>query len=273
MPRAAAVAAVHDGRVGHALGVDVLCGEYEGAVAHGDAAPGPLKQEVPLGTFHLSGDVYGLAPCLAVIVAVCQYKLSRHVGIHPLCRVVPCHAVAHAMTPRRHDPCTLCRGVVEYRGVSHAILRRGKRALVGKAQRQTHTLPCAAAVGAAAQPDVDMLLEILRGVVAHVVDGEQRSARGGDKARYAVCGGAVITCMSYAYGHAVRLSGTADGLECTFRTIYGDRTDRGRELVCEGCIMLHADAYPQVVYAAEKLLAHVETDRSGALVERQQLAV
>ena len=120
-----------------------------------------------------------------------------------------------------------------------------------------HFLPRLPAVGTATQTDFDVFLQVDAVVVAHVIDGQQRTLVAGRQARNAVGGHTVVARLTDTEAHPMDTR-TVGQLQRSGLSVDFNRSHRGRELGKQRCLRLHLEADPEIIDARIECLVHVE---------------
>ena len=253
MPCFATVFAVHDAGVRDAVFSDVLDGEYQSSVLHGNASSGTLKQEVPFGVLNLICDIDRCRPCLTIVGTFSHNKLCGVIHIHARMRTYPRTLITHAVCPSRYYPNGICLGIYKDRRVSYSVLCLRHIASLAKRQRKAHLFPSLTAIGTAAQTYIYMLLQVVAVVIANIVYAQQSTLVGSNQSRNTEGVRAIIACMTNTDTHIAfhRSRNCLDGkhLSVGLSTFYGSQKSR-----CKRCVRIHLYAHPEIVYSRIKLL-------------------
>ena len=251
------VLAVNDSRMRRTARIEIriLACEDDCAIRSGNSTARPLEEEGPGGILQLRRHADRLAPSASVIGTLTHDQLGRIVGRNARHRAPPGRSNAHAVRPDRSDPC-VTGGLVHQDGrIPRPILGGRQATMLAEGDGPAHLLPSAAAIGRTAQADIDVFLQVLAVVVAHVIDGQQRSLVGGYQTRDAVRLAAVVSRLADTHAHAVDDALGRYVLQHGRSAVEGRSAHfRGDDIAQLRLPMLHLYTDPEIIDAREKWL-------------------
>ena len=160
---------------------------------------------MPGRVFDLFRNIQRFRPAHPVVIAVHQQHLSSLLlgGHGMVARGPPAAAAPHPVCPQRHHPHPSPIGVYHNGRVPYPVVRTGQRPVTRHIHNPLHRFPGLPAVRAAAQPHLNILLQVNAVVVAHVIHSEQRPLRRGGQPRDAIGVYAVITGRTHCHGQSM----------------------------------------------------------------------
>ena len=152
-----------------------LGGHDQGAVGKSDPLIGRRGEEPPFRLLQLAGEVSGLGPAQAVVPGADPHDLGAPGDVESGLGAVLHPLVLAGLAPHPHGPDEDLSGlgIDQDARVADAVFLLGPPAPFAHVHDHPLGPPGAAAVGAAAQPDVDVFLQVARLSSPHVVDAQQ----------------------------------------------------------------------------------------------------